>query len=65
MNYKDVYRRPTITDKQFVLPFGKYKGQTVEYVLDVAPWYIVWLQTNTDMDFDHIILEHAETGVGE
>lgn len=59
MNYKDVYRRPPITDREWVMPFGKHKGQTIEYILDVEPWYITWLQENTDLDFDHTIIEDA------
>jgi len=59
MNYKEIYRRPTITDREWVMPFGKHKGQTIEYILDVEPWYITWLQENTDLDFDHTIIEDA------
>lgn len=27
-----------------ILDFGKYKGQTVEYVLDENPKYILWIK---------------------
>ncbi len=60
MNYRDVYRQPTITDKQYVMRFGKHKNRTIEYILDVEPWYISWLAENTDMDFDHKIMTEAE-----
>lgn len=61
MNYKEVYRQ-TINDKQFVMPFGKFKGKTIEFILDCEPWYISWLNEKTDLDFDHKILDEAENG---
>lgn len=52
----------TITDKKYLLPFGKYKGESVQDVLDNDPRYLCWLQENTDLDFHYTIIEEAEEG---
>jgi len=59
MNWREVYRQPTITERSFVMPFGKHKNKTIGELLDIDPWYISWLAENTDMDFDHDILREA------
>lgn len=46
--------------KDYVFAGGKYKGFTVAEVLDLNAGYILWLQANTDMDFDHTVIEAAE-----
>lgn len=51
-----------ITDRRYVMTFGKYKSESVQDILDNDPLYIVWLQDNTDMDFHHTILEEAAEG---
>lgn len=53
---------PTITDRKYVLRFGKYAGNDVQDILDNDPLYIDWLQSNTDMDFAWDILEEARQG---
>lgn len=38
MSYKETKKR-----NQLILPFGKYKGQQVEYVFKNHPQYLYWL----------------------
>lgn len=59
MNYKQVYRQ-TIKDAQYIMQFGRYKGQTIEFLLENCPWYIRWLADNTNIDFDHTIMDIAD-----
>ena len=54
-------KREPIQDKNFVMPFGRYKGETLGDVLEVNSAYILWLHENTDMDFHYTIIEEAET----
>lgn len=51
-----------ISDRNYVLRFGRYRGDTLQDVLDNDPFYIVWLSDNTDMDFSWDILEEAQQG---
>mgnify|MGYP001172853709 CR=1 FL=1 len=37
-----------VTDKRAVLAFGKYKGETIQDVLDNDPQYLVWLHENSE-----------------
>lgn len=56
-------RKPQmITDRNAVLTFGKYRGETIQDILDNDPLYIVWLSDNTDLDFHWEILETAQQG---
>ena len=37
-----------ITDRKAVLVFGKYKGESIQDVLDNDPQYLVWLHENNE-----------------
>ena len=51
-----------ITDRNHILTFGKYKGETVGDVLDFNGPYLVWLHQNSDFfELGHELLEEAET----
>lgn len=53
----------TITDRNAVLTFGKFKGKSIAFVLEFEPTWLVWCQNNIDwFDLDHKILEEAEQG---
>lgn len=62
MSRSNQHKPQTISDRKYVLPFGKFKGETVQDVLDNDPRYLCWLQENTDMDFSWDILEKAQEG---
>jgi len=53
MNYKEIYRRPIITDRKWVMPFGKHKGLTIGFLMDAEPQYLLWLiaQEIIELDF--------------
>lgn len=59
-SYKDIYRN-TITDKKAILTFGKYKGQSIEFVMDTDPQYLLFCQSSIDwFDLDHKILDELD-----
>ena len=45
------------TDK---LTFGKYKGYTIQYVLDTEPGYIVWLEEENVLEMPEDIYQEAQ-----
>lgn len=49
-----------VTNKKYVLRFGKYAGETIQDVLDNDPLYLVWLHENTDFELGYELLELAE-----
>lgn len=48
-----------ITSYEDVLEFGKYKGQTVDWIADHHPDYIIWLSENGVCVVDEDILDAA------
>lgn len=42
------------------MPFGKYRGETIQDILDVDPNYLVWVHNNTDFELGYELLEEAE-----
>lgn len=55
-------RREPITDRRFILGFGRYKGYSVDDILDADPGYLVWLTENTDFELGYDLLDEAENG---
>lgn len=53
-------RRETISDRKHVMTFGKFKGETVQDILDNDPQYLCWLVEHTDFDLHADLLEEAE-----
>lgn len=49
-----------IKSEDFVMPFGKYKHRTIEYILDVNPGYIVWLEEENVADVEQEIYNKAQ-----
>lgn len=60
MSRLDNNKRPTITDREFIMPFGKRKGWTIDEMIQNDPQYLAWLVNNTDFDVDFKLLEEAE-----
>jgi len=51
----------TISDRNWKIPFGAFKGKTVQEVLDSErPQYLLWLVDNTDIDLSSDILDEAD-----
>lgn len=61
MNYKEIYRRPTITDREWVMPFGKHKGLTIGFLMDADPQYLAWCIDRDMIELDHILQSELET----
>lgn len=54
-------RRITITGRDHILSFGKYKGLSIEEVLEINPDYLLYCQENVEsFDLDHKLIDEAE-----
>jgi len=42
------------------LPFGKHKGEVVGTVIEEDPSYIRWMMENTDLCWEHEVLEYLK-----
>lgn len=51
---------PPITKLDQTLTFGKYKGETVRYVLDEDPSYLLWVAQETNIDIHVMIIDLAQ-----
>lgn len=62
MSRSSQHRKPEpITDKNHVLTFGKYKGESIADILETNPQYLVWLHFNSEFfELDASLLEEAE-----
>ncbi len=49
-----------ISSREDKFTFGKHQGQTVEYVLDDDPGYIVWLDEEKIVKFPDEIYQEAQ-----
>jgi len=56
MNYKEVYKFPTITDKSHVVGFGKHKGKSIGELIDSEPEYLLWCVERGILDLDHKLI---------
>lgn len=59
-SFKDIYKREPIRDRNFVMPFGKYEGRTLEFVMEHDPQYILWLQSGNGIEFHSDIMDEIE-----
>lgn len=59
MNFRNVYRQ-TISDSEYVMPFGKHRGETIATLIDIAPEYLEWLISKDMIDLDHKLLDTLE-----
>lgn len=63
MSLKSIYKKEPISDREAVLTFGKYKGESIADILETDAQYLVWLHDNSDFfELDHILLDEAEQG---
>jgi len=61
---KDIYNitpRETIRDRNWIMPFGKFKGTALSEIIENDPQYIEWLVSNTDLDFHSDIMDEVES----
>lgn len=59
--HEKTVRRDPINDRETVLTFGKYKGFSIDDVMDAEPQYLVWLHHNNDyFELDADLLDEAE-----
>lgn len=65
MTFRDIYKREPIRDWNWIVPFGKYQGQTLQFVLDEDPQYLIWLALKTDIDFHDDLMEKIELTADE
>ncbi len=54
-------RREPIRDRNFVMPFGKYKGESIADLLFDDPAYLEWLHKNTDFELHADLLDEVQT----
>lgn len=38
----DVYKRPPVSDRDWAIPFGKFKGKSLAWLMDAEPDYLLW-----------------------
>lgn len=63
MSLKSIYKKDPISDRETVLTFGKYKGESIADILATDPQYLVWLHDNSDFfELNYLLLEEAESG---
>ena len=56
-------KREPIRDRDTVLAFGKYKGESIADVMEENPQYLVWLHNNSEYFELHAdLLEECEEG---
>lgn len=62
MTLKEIYqiKRETIRDRNWIMPFGKFKGLALSEIIKNDPQYLVWLVDNTDLDFHSEIMDEVE-----
>jgi len=49
-----------IRDRKWVLPVGKYRGQTLETIMGVDPHYVRWLAENTEYELHSDLLDELD-----
>ena len=52
--------RMKVTDEDQVIDFGKYRGKTIDYIMEHNPSYIIWLADEGIVEFDAGILDCAQ-----
>lgn len=57
--HKESKREP-ITDRRFVMPFGKFRGRTIEFLMDAEPLYLQWLLGKEIIEFDYQLQDEFE-----
>jgi uncharacterized protein (DUF3820 family) len=52
--------RMKVTTEDDIITFGKYKGKSFGFIIDIKPDYIIWLASEGIVEFDAGILDCAE-----
>lgn len=62
MSLREIYnlRKPTIRDKGWEFPFGKYKGWKLADVMEHDPGYLSFLQSKEICDFHSEIFDEID-----
>jgi hypothetical protein len=62
MTLKEIYgiKNKIVDDMDFIMPFGKYKGMTIDDILADDAGYLLWLHNNTDFELSAELLFAAE-----
>jgi hypothetical protein len=59
-SYKEIYKRPPISDRNFVLQFGKHRGKSIAFLMDAEPEYLVWCLENEIFSFSVSLQDEFE-----
>lgn len=63
MSRSNPQRREPITDREHILTFGKWKGRSIDDIMECFPSYLAWLHHNSDFfELSDDLLNEAETG---
>jgi hypothetical protein len=61
MSRSNQEERKPIADRDYVLTFGKYKGESLDDILETNPQYLVWLHLNSEFfELSSELLDEAE-----
>jgi hypothetical protein len=60
MSLSQMKKVEPIRDREWVFPWGKWRGTSLDEVITDDPDYILWLQSNTDMDFHADIIDECK-----
>ena len=60
MSRSQQVKHEPVRDRNFVMPFGKHKGETIGDLIIHAPQYLEWLHYKTDFELDHVLLDEVE-----
>lgn len=53
--------REPITDRKTILVFGKYKGYSIDDIMETNPQYLIWLHNNNEFfELGHELLDECE-----
>jgi uncharacterized protein (DUF3820 family) len=60
MGRNNQQKHEMVTDIKAVLAFGKYKGESLQEIIDNDPQYLLWLHNNTDFELSAELLDLVE-----
>lgn len=56
----DIYKRPPISDRDWTLPFGKFRGRSIAWLFDAEPDYVAWCLENEIFSLSPTLQEEFE-----
>lgn len=60
MSRSQQVKHEPVSDRNFVMPFGKYMGISVDVLIKDAPDYLFWLTQNTEFELSHTLQDELE-----